>query len=164
MSVAAIIETLQRQLELYKKLLECEESKKALILKNEIVQLNVVTQKEKLLTAHAEEIETSRMLLTAKHFKNLGFRNLSGVLSDLIKSVNNAEEKKVLLELHGQLTDVLNRLKQVNEINQKLIQQSLDFINFSLGLIVENPSEDMVYQHPQHQSYSNKRNWYDSKV
>lgn len=165
MSISTIIDTLQKQLSLYEKLLECEESKKPLILKNEIVQLNVITQKEKLLTAQADELETSRLLMTARYFKEIGFRNRSGVLSDLIKSVNKPDEKRQLLELHERLTSILKQLKQVNEANQQLIKQSLDFINFSINLMIEDPNEDMVYQHPQQQMYGNKRNtWFDSKA
>ncbi|MFD0590657.1 flagellar protein FlgN [Paenibacillus sp. GCM10027627] len=165
MSIAKITELLEKQLALYGKLLECEESKKDLIIKNEIVQLNVVTQKEKLLTAQAEELETNRLLATARYFKDIGFRTRSGVLSDLIKSVNNPEEKQQLTRLYDELTSLLKKLKHINEANQQLIQQSLDFINFSIDLMMEDPNEDVVYQHPMNQSYGNKRKtWYDSRA
>lgn len=164
MSMADMIEILQKQLNLYEKLLVCEEEKKPLILANEVVKLNVLTQKEKLLTAQADELETSRLLMTARHFKELGFRNRSGVLSDLIKSVNQPEEKRQLMEMHEKLTKVLTRIKQINEENQSLIKQSLDFVNFSISLMVEDPNEDVVYQHPMNQTYGNKRNWYDSRA
>lgn len=165
MSISKITEILEQQLNLYGRLLACEESKTDLIMKNEIVQLNVVTQKEKLLTAQADELETVRLLTTARYFKEIGFRMRSGVLSDLIRSVNNPEEKQQLTRLYEELTDMLKRLKQVNEANQQLIQQSLDFINFSIGLMVEDPNEDVVYQHPMNQIAANKRNtWFDSKA
>jgi flagellar biosynthesis/type III secretory pathway chaperone len=164
MSMSDMIEILQKQLSLYERLLVCEEEKKPLILANEVVKLNVLTQKEKLLTAQADELETSRLLMTARHFKDLGFRKRSGVLSDLIKSVNHPEEKLRLMEMHDRLTAVLTRLKQINEENQALIQQSLDFVNFSISLMVEDPNEDVVYQHPMNQAYGKKRNWYDSRA
>ncbi|GBG07190.1 hypothetical protein PAT3040_01738 [Paenibacillus agaridevorans] len=164
MSMTGMIEILQKQLNLYERLLVCEEEKKPLILANEVVKLNVLTQKEKLLTAQVDELETNRLLMTARHFKELGFRNRSGILSDLIKSVNHPEEKRQLMEMHESLTRVLTRLKQINEENQMLIQQSLDFVNFSISLMVEDPNEDVTYQHPMSTNYGNKRNWYDSRA
>lgn len=165
MLIAGIIAILQQQLGLYERILECEKGKKALIMKNDVVQLNVLTQKEKLLTAQADELETKRLLSTAKYFKEIGFRNRSGILSDLIKSVNQPEEKQALMSLSNELTDMLQELKHYNDINQQLIQQSLDYINFSISLMVEDPSEDVVYQHPMNQAGANKqRAWFDSRA
>lgn len=165
MSISNIIDTLQQQLKLYEQLLEMEVSKKPLILQNDIVQLNVVTQKEKLLTAQADGLEQNRLLQTARYIKDMGFRYRTGILSDLIKLVSNPSQKQQLMYLHETLTKVLLKLKQVNDLNQQLIQQSLDFINFSINLMIEDPNEDLVYQHPMNQAYVNKRNTlFDSRA
>ncbi|GKU76826.1 flagellar protein FlgN [Paenibacillus sp. L3-i20] len=165
MSISNITDILQQQLKLYGRLLECEEMKKEMIINNQVVELNVLTQKQKLLTAKADELETSRLLATAKYFRDSGLRTRSGILSDLIKSVYNPDEKQQLTRLYDDLSALLKRLKQTNEVNQQLIQQSLDFINFSIGLMIEDPNEDMTYQHPMNGISANKRNtWYDSKA
>lgn len=158
MSISHIIDTLQQQLKLYEQLLEMEAGKKALIMQNNIVQLNVVTQKERLLTAEAESLEQNRMLMTARYFIDAGFRSRSGLLSDLIKLLSNSEDKQLLMGLQGTLTGVLLELKQINRLNQQLIQQSLDFINFSIDLMVEDPNEDLLYQHPMKQFAGNRNN------
>lgn len=158
MSISHIVATLEKQFKLYEQLLELEVSKKALIMQNSIVQLNSVTQKEKLLTAQAESLEQSRILMTARYFIDNGFRNRSGILSDLIKLVSNAEDKQHLMHLHETLTKVLKELKHVNDLNQQLVKQSLDFINFSIDLMVEDPNEELVYQHPMKQLSGNRSN------
>ncbi|MFD0957911.1 flagellar protein FlgN [Paenibacillus chungangensis] len=165
MSIAAIVTIMEQQLALYEKLLVIEEDKKRMIMGNEVVQLNVLTQKERLLVAKTEELETQRLLETARYFKNIGFRNRSGLLSDLIKSVHVPLEKQQLIQLYEQLTGILAKLKHVNEANQLLIQQSLDFINFSIGLMVEDPNEDVVYKHPMNQLNGSKRmTMFDSRA
>jgi flagellar biosynthesis/type III secretory pathway chaperone len=165
MSISTIKATLQQQLKLYEELLELENSKKDLILINDVVQLNVVTQKEKLLTAQAENLEQGRMLMTARYFIDNGFRDRSGLLSDLIKLITNSDDKLYLLQLHEDLTKVLSELKFVNDSNQQLIRQSLDFINFSIELMVDDPNEDLVYRHPMKQLGNNKNNkLFDSRA
>ncbi|MGO4370619.1 flagellar protein FlgN [Paenibacillus sp. 2TAB19] len=166
MSTNAIVQLLQQQHELYGRLLELEQCKKPFILANDVVQLNVVTQKEKLLITSADELEKKRVFETARYYKDMGFRFRSGVMTELIKSVSNAEEKQELIKIQQELAGLLQQLKQVNDLNQQLIQQSLSFINFSIDLMQENPTEDVTYQHPMGQQYhNNKRNtWFDSRA
>lgn len=156
MSISQIIDTLQQQYTLYEQLLDMEKKKKDLIMKNEILPLNVLTQKEKMLAASVEKLEQQRLLLTVRYIKEIGFRIRSGVLSELIKAVTNANEKEQLIIMHGKLTKLLTELKHANDLNQQLIQQSLDFLDFSIGLMVDNPNEDLVYRHPMHQQANNK--------
>lgn len=163
MSIVQIMDTLRQQQDLYKELLALEQGKKPLIVGNDILGLNVLTQKEKLLLANADKLEATRNLLTSRYFKEIGFRYRSGILSDLIKSVSNPDEKEELTRLHTELTGLLNELKHVNDLNQKLIQQSLDFINFSINLMIDSdPNEDVVYQHPMNQP-GNRSRMYDSR-
>ncbi|CAM4476866.1 hypothetical protein FHS16_004709 [Paenibacillus endophyticus] len=158
MSVSQIIDTLQQQYKLYEQLLEIEIKKKALIMKNDVLPLNVLTQKEKLLAANAEKLEQQRVLLTVRYIKEIGFRIRSGVLSELIKAVTIPNEKEELTLMHGKLAKLLTELKQTNDLNQQLIQQSLDFLDFSIGLMVDDPNEDLVYKHPMNQQAGNRRN------
>ncbi|MGO4547483.1 flagellar protein FlgN [Paenibacillus sp. 2TAB23] len=165
MSVSQIIDTLQQQHKLYEQLLDIELKKKALIMNNEVLALNVLTQKEKLLAANAEKLEQQRVLLTVRYIKEIGFRIRSGVLSELIKAVTNPYEKEELTLMHGKLTSVLTDLKHANDLNQQLIQQSLDFLDFSIGLMVDDPNEDLVYKHPMHQQGGTRRNkMFDSRA
>ncbi|WP_138753701.1 flagellar protein FlgN [Paenibacillus sinopodophylli] len=158
MSVSQIVDTLQQQYRLYEQLLDIELKKKALIMKNDVLTLNVLTQKEKLLAANAEKLEQQRVLLTVRYIKEIGFRIRSGVLSELIKAVTNPNEKEELIHMHGKLTSLLTQLKHANDLNQQLIQQSLDYLDFSIGLMVDDPNEDLVYRHPMNQQAGNRSN------
>ncbi|MUT65020.1 flagellar protein FlgN [Paenibacillus sp. NEAU-GSW1] len=158
MSIPQIIDTLEQQYKLYESLLEMEKSKKDLIIKNEVLQLNVLTQKEKLLVAKLEELEKVRSQLTFRYFRDIGFRIRTSILSEMIRSVTNPKEKEQLLELHGKLTAILAEMKHVNALNQQLINQSLAYLDFSINLMVEDPNQDYTYQHPMNNVYGSKRN------
>ena len=165
MSIAQITETLQHQLKIYEVLLEMEKNKKNLIIKNDILQLNVLTQKEKLFVAKLEELEHVRQQLTSRYFRDMGFRIRTSLLSEMIRSISNHEEKEQLLRLHQQLTSLLTELKQVNALNQQLTNQSLSYLDFSISLMVEDdPNEDVTYQHPMRMQGNRRNGLFDNRA
>ncbi|AJY74518.1 flagellar protein FlgN [Paenibacillus beijingensis] len=148
MSVQAVLETLREQLELYGQLLETAEQKTPVLVKNDIERLNVIMSKERKLVQKADELELRRSMLTNTYFSRLSLRLRSGKLSDMIRTVNHPGEKQQLIDIQSELAARLTELQRKNEHNQQLIRQSLDFIEYSLELVVDNPSDDFTYQHP----------------
>lgn len=157
--VESIVETLEKQAVLYSQLLELAKQKTPLLVKNEVEQLNAIMQKEKKLLKQVEELEQVRMQLSGQFFSSLGLlRYKGGRLSEMIRTVTSAQDKQKLTELHGQLTGLLNDLQKVNQLNQQLIEQSLKFIDYSIDLMVDDPNENITYQHPLSLGYGNTRN------
>ncbi|BBH23903.1 hypothetical protein Back11_52480 [Paenibacillus baekrokdamisoli] len=157
--VEAIVETLGKQALLYSQLLVLAKQKTPLLVKNEVEQLNAIMQKEKKLLKQVEELEQLRMQLSGQFFSSLGLlRYRGGRLIEMIRIVASAQDKQKLTELHSELTELLGELQNVNELNQQLIEQSLKFIDYSIDLMVEDPNEDMTYQHPLSPGYGNARN------
>jgi uncharacterized phage infection (PIP) family protein YhgE len=149
MSLTDIMQTLEQQTELYEQLLNTAKEKTPVLIHNEVEQLNGLVQKERKLIAQAEKLEQSRILHTHRYFSSLGYISRMNTLRELIRSVNHPEEKQQLLNKQQELQELLRELKRNNELNQQLIQQSLAFINYSIDLVVDDPTEDVVYQHPQ---------------
>lgn len=48
--------------------------------------------------------------------------------------VAESEQKPILEDLFRQLTNILQKIKEQNDLNQELIKQSLQFVNYSLNL------------------------------
>lgn len=156
--VESIVETLEKQAVLYSQLLELAKQKTPLLVKNEVEQLNAIMQKEKKLLKQVEELEQVRMQISGQFFTSLGLlRYRGGRLSEMIRTVTSAQDKQKLTELHGQLTALLSELQKVNQLNQQLIEQSLKFIDYSIDLMIEDPNEDITYQHPRSPGYGNAR-------
>lgn len=158
MTVADIVQTLDEQMELYGQLLETANEKTPVLVQNEVDKLNGILQKERKLIAKAEQLEQTRILQTHRHFASLGYVSRMNTLRELIQSVHQPELKQRLMERQHSLSTVLDELRRCNELNQKLIQQSLAFINYSIDLVIDDPAEDVVYQHPQKNNGSGGRN------
>lgn len=81
--------------------------------------------------------------------QHVGIRsNLNLNLTELSRLVFDPEDKLRLLQIQQKLSDTVRRLKKANELNQKLIEQSLTFIDYSLDLLVGRPNQDFTYHHP----------------
>lgn len=154
-SVSEIIEILQQQLSVYETLLDLEKRKTPVIIRNDIHELNAITAKERKWVAEAQQLEKERARLTAAFVVQMGLSRVRAtILSNLIKAVTDANDKQTLIDLQKNLRSTLQELKIHNETNKQMMEQSLDFIRFSLDLLVDNPYENVVYQNPMSRSAS----------
>ena len=71
----------------------------------------------------------------------------------------------VLREETKSITDTLTKLKEVNDLNGRLIEQSLDYINFSVDLITSSLEPiDGVYEAKEGDNKKEKINLFDAKA
>ncbi|CAM4275626.1 flagellar protein FlgN [Paenibacillus tarimensis] len=148
MSLADIMQTLEHQTELYEQLLETAKEKTPVLVHNDVDKLNGIIQKERKLIAQAEVLERARIQQTNWYFAEIKHRSRLNTLRELVQSVHHPEEKKRLIDKQQQLSSILGELQRNNALNQQLIEQSLAFINYSIDLVIDDPTEDLVYKHP----------------
>jgi flagellar biosynthesis/type III secretory pathway chaperone len=141
---------LMGQLEaIHRELIGLAREKTPVLVRNDIEALNAIIHKENRLVRQVAELDRNRVQRTGEYLISRSYNPDPRVsVSDLIKIVFKAEEKKALMEAQRNLLDVLAELKRLNQVNQKLIEQSLDFINFSVDLLVEDPNQDLFYKAP----------------
>src|SRR5690554_5610125 len=95
---------------------------------------------------------------TSTFLAEMGHRPNPGLtMTQLIKLVFKAEDKKALSEAQNKLLHTIQQLKETNSLNQQMIEQSLTYIDYSLDLITGAPDEDMFYKNPAKQSEKNNR-------
>ncbi|MBB6732261.1 flagellar protein FlgN [Cohnella zeiphila] len=165
MTVQCILDTLQQQSDIYDQLLVIEKEKTETLIHNQIDQLNAIVQKERKLTRQAEELEQRRIQETASYMKSVGFQGPMTQIDQLIRAVSDPNFKQSFLKIKQKLSESLHQLKRINEMNQQLARQAIDFTEFSIGLMIEDPNEGFVYQHPINQNNGRGRNGlFDSRI
>ncbi|MBM7566481.1 flagellar export chaperone FlgN [Paenibacillus sacheonensis] len=154
MNVETIIATLEEQAAIYDQLLALANEKTPYLVHNQVDSLNAVIAKERKLLKTAEELEQQRMRLSGQYFTGIGMlRYKGGKISEMIRTVTSSQDKARLTQLHTDLTRTLDELKHVTLLNQQLIEHSLKFIDYSIDLLSEDPTNDYTYQHPQSNAY-----------
>lgn len=136
MSVQPIISILERIEKMQKSLLEHAYRKTELVKKNDMAELNEMLKIEQSHVAAIEMLEKQRQETVSQYLRSKGKETKSiPTVRDVIEIADNVEERKRLEELSERLILLVDELKNRNELNQKLIYNSLQFINMSMQLM-----------------------------
>jgi flagellar biosynthesis/type III secretory pathway chaperone len=150
---------MEKLVELHRELLALAKEKTPVLVHNQIDQLNAIIHKENRLIRQVADLDRQRVQIIGEYLISRGYTPDPRVtISDLIKIIFKAEDKKALMNAQKKLLDSITELRKLNEVNQKLIEQSLAFINYSLDLLVDDPDQDAFYRNPNGQAYSPSRN------
>ncbi|MFX3631592.1 MAG: flagellar protein FlgN [Candidatus Pristimantibacillus sp.] len=158
MAFRELVQSLEEMLMLYQTLYELGLKKKDQIIKNEMNEMTASLSKESKLLKLMNENENARRAIVIQIQRDLGFRpRLHVTLSDISKMVTNPDDKQEITKLQQELNVVVTNLRKLNELNQQLIQQSIEFVEFSLDTMFGAPDEEVVYKNPALQPQGSKR-------
>jgi flagellar biosynthesis/type III secretory pathway chaperone len=169
MQISTIISTLEKLERLHKSLYEIAVSKTEYIKSNDIEKLDQIIKNEQ---AHVTGIETleSMRLQQVKAYMELQNETVQDnhyAIADLLKTLNQeSSEYQALYNIREQLMEVLAKLKDVNDLNQKLLFQSLQFVNISLNMLRPQSQEQVNYSDKEvmGKQTMNKKSYFDSQA
>ncbi len=128
-----LYQLLQRQEHAIKQLIAAAEEQTQYLRRNDINNLQTITQKQEVLSNTLKNLENDRLQVQKALEKELG---LPGALSlehlTLYAGQNDALD---LNNIKSSLQKNTEHLKEVNILNQALAGQALQFTNFMLGLL-----------------------------
>ncbi|CAG7655463.1 flagellar protein FlgN [Paenibacillus allorhizosphaerae] len=157
MSFLALTQLMTALNDIHANLLELAQQKKQILIKNQVDQLLEILKKENRLIKQVTDLEQQRVGVIGDFMIEKGYKpNPRVTISDLTKIIFNIEEKKSLIDSQKQLLSTIRRLREVNAVNQQLIEQSLAFIDYSLDLIVGPPEDEVTYHKSKSQGYGTK--------
>jgi flagellar biosynthesis/type III secretory pathway chaperone len=144
-----------------------ENRKKETLIKGDMEELSSIVNEETRLIRLLGKLEEDRSLVVKQLAKEANLPSSDPTLRELLSHVKDPVDRNRLEELQLQLVSLMKEIQQVNELNQQLIQQSLDYINYTIDLITDAPDEQ-VYQKPlQRESvtyHQPKRSLFDTKA
>lgn len=132
-----MIDLMQKLLTFHRGLLQLAEQKTEAIKKSDIGTLQQMMTKEQKYVMAIRQLESERMSLLS-HIPEEE-RTVSRYAEQL-----EEKERTKLLQLANELSETIARLKEQNELNMQLLQQSLQFIHFTLDLMIPN-EQDVTY-------------------
>lgn len=150
MTIYDVISCLEELDQLHTSLLELAHEKKAVIIANDIPRLNQLVNKEGQLVRQLGDVEAKRMETVNQFMVARCYRpNPKVTISDLVQLLFKAEEKRALMAIQTKLAEATVLLQAANELNQKLIQQSLDYLDYSIDLLISpDDSQESTYHRP----------------
>ena len=131
-----LITTLEKENEIYTKLLPVQEKKKQTIIVNDLKTLQEITNEEQEVIQQIGALERKRQEVIENMGMVLNRKPETLDIPALIKILDKQpEEKKRLSLVYDSLKQTVHRLVDINALNQTLIEESLEMIEFNMNLI-----------------------------
>lgn len=141
MSVQAIIAILEKLETMHKSLLEHSYKKTELIKKGDMAELDNMLKTEQSHVAAIETLEKQRQQVVTDYLRAKGIApSDTPTVSDVIE-VAEPEERNHLDAARKRLTLVIDDLRKQNDLNQRLIFQSLQIVNMTLDMLRPRPEQ-----------------------
>ncbi|WNB92714.1 flagellar protein FlgN [Bacillus sp. NEB1478] len=152
METAQMTSLLERLFKSHEDLLSLGERKTEALKAGDMKTLDLLLKEEDLNVKKLQVIEKERLLK---------FANVT--VSDVLEQADDIE-KEMLIHLQGKLVHAYQALKSRNELNQELLEQSLQYVNMTLSM-VQPSNEPATYSKTKTNPYhSNPSSLFDSKA
>ncbi|MEG0258850.1 MAG: flagellar protein FlgN [Lysinibacillus sp.] len=145
MSVEAIYAVLEKLERMHKSLLELAYKKTEIVTVGNMEELDQMLKDEQSHVAAIEKLEQQRQKLVTDY---LGAKGLAPAgkytVADVIEAAESEAEKEKMSTIRNRLLLVVEDLRKQNDLNQKLVFQSLQFVNLTLDAMRPNQSPDQM--------------------
>jgi flagellar biosynthesis/type III secretory pathway chaperone len=164
--VNAVIDILKKEQGCYKDILELSRTKNKLIIEGKVAELDKIVKLEQSMIFNIGQLERKREEEVAALARVLNLSDTQLPISELMNMLQ-PELRKGLEDIHAKLKETFSELKSVNDINGQLLEQSLEYIDFSINMITSSSAptgslyEDINVRGKDKQG---KKNIFDTKV
>ncbi|WP_456277626.1 flagellar protein FlgN [Bacillus sp. AK128] len=167
MTSEKLIHCLEKILKLHESLYKIALNKTEIIKSGDVDSLTSVIQNENKHIMALNQLEEERKTFVLKLASGHQFEGEEPTLSDVIPLCDSSNQH-ALLEIRQKLSHQLHELKRVNQLNQELIFSSLQFVNYSIDLLMPR-KESMNYHNSNQKGQAGqtshvKRSMFDSKA
>ena len=146
MSIANIVVTLEKLEKMHKSLLELALAKTEYIKQGDMEKLDQLIKNEQAHVAAINTLEQQRQSMVTDYLRAKGIALTdTPSVADVINAAENIESKESLVNVRERLVTLLNQLKIQNELNQKMVLNSLQFINVTLDAMRPQRTEQFNY-------------------
>lgn len=158
-----LMDVLEKETALYEDILKISRNKTRVVVEGKIQELDSIVKVEQNIVLQIGRLEDKREELVARIRTELGLDSEQITISEIVKHV--PEEQAVSLKASQEkMVNTLGELKNVNDLNSKLIRNSLDYIDFSVNLISAADISSNNYGESGQVNETKKRNLFDVKL
>ncbi|WP_164668080.1 flagellar protein FlgN [Virgibacillus doumboii] len=163
MSVQPIKKSLEKLNFLHESLLDISKEKTAIVKEGSVDKLQSLLVKERKHVQALEQAEVKRQKEVEEWSAQNNISLENATITGILEAISDEQTKDELETAAIDLTNTITKLKQQEQLNQALIQQSRQFVELSLDMM--KPSiRNMNYGGKETASNSSERSVFDSKA
>ncbi|WP_165000341.1 flagellar protein FlgN [Anaerophilus nitritogenes] len=162
-STEQLILALKKEIEIYKDYLSLVKNKQEILIEGDIKKLEKVISREQDIEKNMKKIDQIRQTIIG----NILFEQKIDWIQNITDLAQYIEQpyQTQLLEEKEKLKNLLVEIKKINEINEKMILQSLDYVEFNLNILTNTTIEGNIYGNStEDQTLNNTSKLFDAKV
>ena len=131
-----LMATLVEEEKFYAELIPIEEDKTRAIVENDLDRMQAITDSEREMVDRTTALEAKREEVTTNIATVLGRDPKTITLEDIEDTLKKQpEDRKKLQAIHDKLRKTVHRLRDVNEQNKELLQESMDMVEFNMNVM-----------------------------
>ena len=131
-----LMETLTEEEKFYRELIPIEEDKTRAIVESNLDRMQAITDSEREMVDRTTALEARREEITKNIATVLGKNPRTITLEEIEDSLKKQpEDRKKLQIIHDKLKQTVHRLRDVNEQNKELLQESMDMVEFNMNVM-----------------------------
>lgn len=158
-----LTEVLNQENEIYDTLSKLSNNKTDLIVKGKVHELESIVKIEQALVIKISRLEDEREKIVERLCSLFGKKPEEATISGLTAQLGQKESAELNLCQEKMIKNI-NTLKKSNELNSKLIKNSLEYIDFSINMMTSIDSVTNSYGNTGHSGDTKKRNLFDVKL
>lgn len=162
MSITAINESLQALTKIHEALLEVSQRKTDIIKEGSTEKLQAILAEERKYIKVLEQAEERRQKEVEKWYSDQQLSLEEMTITNMLHMLTDKQDQQLLENITIHLTEAITALKQQEQLNQALIQQSMQFVQLSLDMLsptIQNMNYGKTKDHEEI-----KRSVFDSKA
>lgn len=140
-----LLDILHEQAQRCEELLGLSQEKRGVIIANDVESLQKITHLENLIVSQNQKLERKRTAVLKDIATVLNKKENELTLSVLAELMQGQEEQSAIVEVGERLRRTLHELSDVNAHNASLIQNALDYIDYSLNVIRSSASNSAFF-------------------
>jgi len=161
--VERLLQVLDEEARLYEDILKISKNKTDVIVKGNVAELENIVKIEQSIVLRINELEDMRDEVVGKLSAEVGLKPSEVSISSLLGHLKGEQAEKLKC-FQERMMAILGELKNINELNAKLINNSLEYINFSINLLAAADAADGTYGSSGQINSSGKRSFIDMKL
>ncbi|NTV89040.1 MAG: flagellar protein FlgN [Clostridiales bacterium] len=158
-----LIDVVDREAGIYSDILKISENKTNIIVEGKVSELENLISLEQSMIVRMGKLEDEREALVEKLARQLQVEPADITVSSLREKLGTDHAER-LDGSRSKLLGVMEKVKEVNGLNNKLIKNSLDYIEFSINLLANTAVAGNIYGNSGQTSDTSKRNLFDMKL
>lgn len=161
--VEQLVEILNQENEIYDTLSKISNNKKDLIVGGKVQELDTIVKLEQALVVRISKLEGEREKVVGELCALLGQKPEDVTVSGLSEKLGEKDSAQLKACQEKMLTKIF-ALKNANDLNSRLIKNSLEYIDFSINMMTSIGSVSNNYGSSGYSGDTKKRNLFDMKL